>query len=121
MTCVSAVVGDPAAVRGMFLDIRRDLLNLHEGSEIGEHLARVIWELVTNVVAHAGVHDDDLVRVEIDISQVAVHLPGPNFDSVARANGPNARGLDTAAKRLDLVPGVGRIGMRAERTWCTWR
>jgi hypothetical protein len=84
----------------MFGDVRRHVERVSRDRDLAEHLARVVWELTTNLVAHVGVANEATITVEIEGSRVTVRLPGPCFDSVARSQTAGARGLDTAAYRL---------------------
>ena len=84
----------------MFGDVRRHVERISGDHDLGEQLARVVWELTTNLVAHVGVANAPPITVEIELTRITIRLPGPYFDSVARAQSAGARGLDTAADRL---------------------
>lgn len=84
----------------MFGDVKRHVEELGGSSDLAEHLARVVWELVTNVCEHGAPTCSGNVTVEIEAARVRIRLPGTCFDSVARAEQPQARGLETAKHRL---------------------
>lgn len=101
MTTVCAQARNPEALRTLFQEIRRELGARPNGEQNAEHLARAVWELVTNL-AHCELPSEASVVIDIEVTGITIRLPGPVFDSVARARVRGARGLDTAAWRLNL-------------------
>jgi hypothetical protein len=101
MTTMTARVGDPLARRELREKVRREVDLLRGDDHVGDRLARVVWELVTNLLEHGGSTVDDMVFVEIEMSRVTIRLPGPCYDSVTRACCDGARGLDSTAWRLE--------------------
>lgn len=78
---------------------------LPDGSRLVHGLGYVVWELLMNL-RHGEIHGEIVVVVVVESRRITVRLPGPIFDSVAKAKLPDARGLETSAWLL------GRCGWK---------
>jgi hypothetical protein len=88
---------DPFELRLALADTKA-VIAMSRDLRLATQLAAVVWELAINHLVHAAT--PGVLRLEIERAQVVIVLPGPLFDSVDRAARSGARGLDTAAWRL---------------------
>ena len=120
-------VGDRRGMR-YEVDLARDPDSAAEArralGEVSDHLtprrledARLlVSELVTNAIRHAGLDDDDVIKLVVVTGDRALRIevcdPGPGFEVAEPRAGPGA------AVRLGPVPrarAVGPLGRRAQR------
>lgn len=103
ITTLQALASDPVELRRLHLEASEQLGVLPLSSSSRVRLAKVIWELLTNL-EHAAVASGSIVFVTISDGppHIMVRTPGSPFDSVARAGVSGARGLDSAAWLVDL-------------------
>ncbi len=93
---------DPAGWRRVREEVRSHLQSNTGDAPLADRVAGVVWELLTNL-RHVGGGESFTVVVEAEPHRVVVRVPGQRYDSVQRAGQPGARGLDTAARRLELA------------------
>ena len=98
-----ARVSDPLELRRLYEEVVERLVAFPVASPCKVHLAKIIWELLTNG-RHAATDADTIGSVSFSLEplSITIRLPGAAFDSVYGAAVQGATGLDTADWLLKL-------------------